>query len=102
MSAYSSREEQLDLKANGSARSAAWRLQVIECLKAGVERLPAHLEYLADAAAEREIPPISEARVPVRGDDRRTCQIPAVRQVVVDEWLQQQLAHTRTITGRGH
>src|SRR4051812_35576763 len=97
-----SREEELHLKSDRPPGSTAWRLHVVERLQTGVDWLVTDLEDLADAAADRKTPSLARGRIPVRRDDRGARQIPALEQIVVDEGLQQQLTHIRTITGACH
>ena len=62
---------------------------VVEGLDLRIDRQLVDLEQPADTSADRDRPAVAEIGQPVRGDDRRRRQIPAVRQVVVDEGLEQ-------------
>jgi hypothetical protein len=76
-------------------------LDVVEALELGLHRLAADFEDLAEAAAERHGPGVVTVRLPVRRDDRRGHQIPAVRHVVVDERPDQQVAHVLAVAVAG-
>src|SRR6516162_8345087 len=57
--------------------------------------LVADFEYSAKAAANRHDPLLTRCRQPVRGDERRRGQIPAVRHILVDERLREESVHRR-------
>src|ERR1700751_4619429 len=57
--------------------------------------LVADFEYSAKAAANRHNPLLTRGRQPVRCNEWRRRQIPAVRHIVVDEWLREERVHRR-------
>ena len=81
----SAREQELHLEAYSPVGTGAGPFGIVEGLERGVDRLPADLEDLAAAAADRNGPALRRSGAPVCGDDRRARQVPAIRQVVVDE-----------------
>src|SRR6516225_4360868 len=83
-------KKELQLGTNGPSRSADGRLHVVVGLQVKIQRLVADFENLAKAGADGKSPLVRRC-FPVRGDDRRAHQVPAVFHVVVDEGLYQQL-----------
>jgi len=81
------------------------RNDIVERLNVGIHRLATEVHNLAASATQRYSPLIPRGRFPIRGDDGRAGQIPAVREIVVDKWLRQELVHPFSIfltPNRGH
>src|SRR5262245_66051527 len=55
-----------------------------------IERLAGIFENAAQTGAERNGPPLVRIQFPVRCDDRRTREVPALYKVVVNKVLQQE------------
>ncbi|MDA1024819.1 MAG: hypothetical protein O3A19_00180 [Planctomycetota bacterium] len=91
-------EEQLDLESNAPLADAGGTLHVIESLQLDVDGLSADSKHLANPAANWNRPSIVGIGLPVGRDDRSGGggDVPAVVQVVVDEWLHQQCVHIRS------
>ncbi len=56
-------------------------------------RLVAYFEYAAETATDRDGPPLIRCRQPVRCDDWRRSEIPAVGKIIIDERLRQKFVH---------
>src|SRR5215813_2894358 len=86
-------KEELELKTQLPIRPEPRSLCVEERLQLGIHRQPnlAHSPYLPPTAAHRDGPVITAAGREVGRHDRRAGEIPAVRQVVVEKRLDQQL-----------
>src|SRR5215472_8164335 len=94
-------KKELQLGTNRPSRATDWRLHVVVSLQVKIHRLLADLENLAKASTDGKSP-LVRRRFPVRGDDRRAHQVPAVFHIVVDKGLYQQLAHIWLVRGTGY
>src|SRR5206468_6808857 len=81
------REEKLQSKNHRPVRSGASARLVVECLGRDAEGVGAEGEYLAEAATERQRPPVRLIGFPVRRHGCATFEEPAARQVVGEEVL---------------
>jgi hypothetical protein len=66
-------------------------LDVVIGLDVGVDWLSTNLEDTTKATVDWHRPSVSPGSLPIRGQDRRSHQKPATRQIVVEERLQQEL-----------
>jgi len=85
------RKQELHLQAQRPVGAVIRRHHVVERLDLGVHRQLAQVEDLPHAAAERHGPAVVAVRLPVGGDDRRTGEVQPVREVVVEEGLEQEV-----------
>src|SRR5262245_21145767 len=66
-------------------------LDVVIGLDVGVDWMSTNLEDATRATADWHRQPVSPGRLPIDGHTRRSHQKPAIRQIVVEERLQQHL-----------
>src|SRR5213593_4004341 len=81
-------EKQCDLQAHAPRGCAGWTHRISENRSRNIHRLKAQAKHASSTATQRYDPSISFSGLPVCGENRRGCQIPALLQVVVDEILQ--------------
>ena len=86
-------KEKLKLQPQLPVRPEIRLLNVVKGLNRSVHRLLADPENLAKSTTDGNGPRIVAVSFPVGSDHRRGAQIPAVVQVVVDEWLPGEQVH---------
>src|SRR5271157_3996075 len=82
-----SREQESELKIHIPISAIPWGNDIRECLDRGAHRLLSDFEYLAEPATDRDGPAVVRGRQPVRRYGRVGVEIPALRQVVVEDVL---------------
>src|SRR5271157_562073 len=82
-----SREQECELKIHSPIRAIPWGNDIGECLDRGAHRLFSDFEYLAEPATHRNGPAVASGRQPVCRYGRVGVEIPALRQVVVEDVL---------------
>ena len=90
-------EEQLNLKTKRPRAALVRPYHVVECLNVGIHCLPPDVQDLAAAATQRYRPLIPGGSFPICCDDGRAGKIPAMREVVVDKRLHQELVNAFSI-----
>src|SRR5271166_3270801 len=69
------------------------RHHVVEGLQLNIDRQLVDLYNFANSAANRQSPTLVAGGLPVRRNDRRRGDIPAMAEVVVNEWLDKKRVH---------